>query len=288
MNSASSLFRPRRFALLRSAGFFDFRPRRVPPLLAIHLMWRLDGSLVGILTGRFAVRVDLHRPGGGIDGIQLEGTEIPAMRLLGVSNVGQARADEFRLCDSYVRGNDLIATYSVAPDDTVLLQITRHILPRDADVPTFGIETVVSMQTNLLDSRPEVNLISILPSVTTIGVGKADSWQHIEAGGPAAEAATITPDDGKSIGLFLFRLPAGRWSYAEMVYPSDFLASDLSLEQIGGGCVHISHRLLDERLEKGVIRRARLRGVFVSSDNDEATARRGFRQFSNSPPPLTT
>jgi hypothetical protein len=45
--------------------------------------------------------------------------------------------------------------------------------------------------------------------------------------------------------------------------------------------------LFPERLEKGVIRRGRLAGIFVPRDGDEEAAAHFYRQWRASPPPLT-
>ena len=50
----------------------------------------------------------------------------------------------------------------------------------------------------------------------------------------------------------------------------------------------LSHRLFAERLEKGVILRSRIRGLFVPRDHDTELAQSEYRRFAASEPPLTT
>jgi hypothetical protein len=74
------------------------------------------------------------------------------------------------------------------------------------------------------------------------------------------------------------------WSYAEMVYPGDFTESYIRRSDDGW---HTTWDLFPERLEKGVIRRARMRGVFFAGE-DLSTALAAFEHFQASPLPLTT
>ena len=48
-----------------------------------------------------------------------------------------------------------------------------------------------------------------------------------------------------------------------MVHPADFAGSELTQAEAPGGQVAIRHRLFVQRLEKGVLLRARVRGMFV-------------------------
>jgi hypothetical protein len=79
------------------------------------------------------------------------------------------------------------------------------------------------------------------------------------------------------------RLP-NRISYIEMVHPSDFRGVEFA--RVGGGVTLQSH-LFEDRLEKGVIRRGRIRSWLVPAAGDLTAAERLGHQFAHSEPPLT-
>jgi hypothetical protein len=61
--------------------------------------------------------------------------------------------------------------------------------------------------------------------------------------------------------------------------------SEYSIAEQGG---RLRHRLFVSRLEKGVILRARVRGVLVIREDDCSLAAAAYHRFVKSPPPLTT
>jgi hypothetical protein len=70
-----------------------------------------------------------------------------------------------------------------------------------------------------------------------------------------------------------------------MVHPLDFSAGAKS--GIGRPQADVRWQLFPEHLEKGVIRRGRICGWFMSVENDLETAVQLAREFVNEPPPLT-
>ena len=52
--------------------------------------------------------------------------------------------------------------------------------------------------------------------------------------------------------------------------------------------VRLTHRLFAERLEKGVILRSRIRGLFIPRSHTDELARHEYRRFAASKLPLTT
>ena len=97
---------------------------------------------------------------------------------------------------------------------------------------------------------------------------------------------SIGPESGA--GCLLFRLPDVDLSYVEMVHPADFQHDELSPGRPGGGALRIAHRLFRTSLEKGVILRARVRGVFVNRRDDAEAAAECYAAFAAADPPLGT
>jgi hypothetical protein len=89
--------------------------------------------------------------------------------------------------------------------------------------------------------------------------------------------------------LFVFRKSEQDFSYAELVHPTDFHSA-----VVNEGCGPFEEsgplraQLFPERLEKGVIRRARICGWFMPAENDLETAVTLAKRFVDEPLPLTT
>ena len=141
------------------------------------------------------------------------------------------------------------------------------------------MELVISVQTHLLDIDPALGIRSQLEVSEVLQCANT---------GPMRFELVAGPSPG-SKGPYLSRLADGRTSYLQMVHPSD------GCEMPDAGCemrdaehtVVLRHRLFPERLEKGVIRRGRLRGIFLSRHHDIEVAAACYDEFVDSSPPLT-
>jgi hypothetical protein len=116
----------------------------------------------------------------------------------------------------------------------------------------------------------------------------------------AGKFETFAPDAGEAArfeaqrpgnGCVLFRSVVDATSYVEMIHPADEAGGMLSVGGMSGEPDHTTctlHTLFASPLEKGVILRARLRGVFLPRERDTELAAEAYRQFLAAPPPLTT
>jgi hypothetical protein len=87
----------------------------------------------------------------------------------------------------------------------------------------------------------------------------------------------------------LFRLAGCNFSYAEIVHPAGAHGTKLQARPEGAGQrVQLGHRLFAERLEKGVILRARALGLWIDRAGDEDAAAQHFQAFMAAELPLTT
>ena len=68
--------------------------------------------------------------------------------------------------------------------------------------------------------------------------------------------------------------------YLEIVHPTDFCSSTIKNNST-------EWQIIDHRLEKGVIRRARMQAWWIRGDNVLNTANALYDEFSSSEPPLT-
>jgi hypothetical protein len=82
----------------------------------------------------------------------------------------------------------------------------------------------------------------------------------------------------------IIRPPGADWSYAEMAYPGDFIPLHPTSAHCPGRTAWVFE---PQFMERGVIRRLRLRGAFISRDGDVAAVRRLGASFAIEQPPLT-
>jgi hypothetical protein len=236
-------------------------------------MWQLDGTTA---TWNARFQLDLQRPGSGIV-VSNPGRDASGLCLLQVQLKKTHAAAGLKLADAYVRGRDCIATYAPLPPDQVQPQIYwRGSLNEQPGC--CGIEMVLSMQTSLLDSDPLIDVVSDLPA------GEQFAWNN-EQWQSQSSTATLSREAGHS-GLVLLQPQGGSWSYAQGVFPADYLRTETQLDQSSHQAAWASP-LFAERLEKGVIRRGRIAGWVMPRERDQELAVALWNAFCQSPPPLT-
>ena len=87
--------------------------------------------------------------------------------------------------------------------------------------------------------------------------------------------------------MILCRFPDQKLSYVEMVHPRDpALAILPSEESDNGESACWGMQMSGDYLEKGVILRRRVRGIFLPSERDEILAIEAYQQFLALAPPL--
>jgi len=236
-------------------------------------MWHLDVEhQEALLQGELAARAHMHEPELGLDRIVWRSQQLPATLLS--LKLCALQAKRAPLSDFYVRGTDVVITYGTPPSDKTLRpQIYWRSLDEDSG---RGIEFVLSIETDLLDSNPEASVSSWLPGSAAHQHTTSAGWQRITEAGQRIDTANSTP---------IVVIQNDDWLYAEMIYPSDFTQATIQRSNDGW---QTSWNLFPEHLEKGVIRRARLRGMFFSADCDLSATLEALERFQNSPLPLTT
>jgi hypothetical protein len=209
--------------------------------------------------------------------VVFRGKAFPDWRLLAPQ---LAHPDEPRLvlADCYVRGNDLIAAY-VEEREKLRREIYWRVLHAPAS-HAYGIESIVSVQTSLLHSHPQLQMASRLSSGPVARGDRGDTFDFLAG---ATGDIPCTRDDGA--GVFVLRPADADCSYVEMVHPTDFQHATVTL---AADQTSLVHSLFPESLEKGVIRRGRVRGWFVSREDDLRTAAELYAAWLAEPPPLTT
>jgi len=166
--------------------------------------------------------------------------------------------------ESYVRGSDLVSTYSQTDSRPVRVQAYWHLaelaqLPRYDDARL--IELQVSINTSLLDLRPTLDVVT----------------------------QTATPAERLSFGeaaAWLIRFADSAYTYIEIPHPRD--CARTAFAPAADGRSTLRHTLFGRKLEKGVIMRGRVRGALVPRNSDVAAAEALVDDLLHAAPPLTT
>lgn len=212
-------------------------------------MWRLDGSKARFESHSFSAVVDIAAPNQGLGALHYARGAV-AGSLLGVA-VDDLGSDEAP-SDAYVRGNDLVVAYRETDQRPFSVQVYWTIAL--ADDGSLMVDATTSIQTRQWEAYPRVTMTSTLPGSELI---------------ESDETSIVLRPDG---------LP---WSYAEVALPGDFTCAH-------DGTVSRSRWQFDGHfMERGVIRRLRVRGILLARTNDVQAAERAQVVLAAEQPPLT-
>jgi len=256
--------------------------------------WEFRQPQATLATDACSAVLNVDEPSRGIRKVRLHEHPLPG-HLLGVGAIGLATPtlDEVSVAasdvntlqrvDAYQRLGDIVASYEGGSPGEVRKQIYWRALPTRSPSALAAFELVVSLQTQLLDLYPTVEVTTTLPAHSL--------WQLAELEEPKLQQLRLKKGDrlkieaGARPSCFLVRLPGHAYSYAEMLPPADFHAAQMHFAT--SGQLQIRQHIAAGRLEKGVIRRARVRGVFLPRRRDASAAIAWYRDLLASPLPLT-
>ena len=234
-------------------------------------LWQLQGHVARLHLGPLRATIDLSRPADGLTEVCLDSRPLAGARLLAVVTAAAAAGDAGTLIDRYVRSTELVAAYEESAAGPVRVDaLWRGAAPTAAGPPVAALDLVVSVRTQRFDSRPELVVQSILPAAEALWLQDATSCEFQSLAPQGDVPLVLEPQRGP--GCLLLRLPGGQRSYAEMVHPADFQHDELRGTLACAGLVRVDHRLFARELEKGVILRARVRGVLLARRHDQRMA----------------
>ena len=246
--------------------------------------WQLSAGRAQLQSALLRLSVDLTRLRQGLHDVSYGGCALAGIRLLQLTIPGLPdHLPDASGCDAYVRGEDLVATYAT----TAHGQFTPQVYWRyRQSAAAAGLELILSMRTDRLHSDPTLTSASELPAEEILRADAAEgaAFQPLVRDADAAGRSLAA----RAPAALLFRLAGGSVSYVEMVYPGDLHGCWLDARHDPSDGWACGYRLLQENLEKGVIRRARVAGWFLPRDDDERVALSLLHEFLQSPPPLTT
>lgn len=263
--------------------------------------WQLEEQKATLLSATIEASIDLAHPERGLS-LQLPKRD-PALKLSVLGFVLGERETQRPEIDAYVRENDLIATFERAGPRPMRAQVywrwleASELTPELAAHVLLAFDVIASVNTSLLDANPSSTVCSLIESVEELlNLSKSDQdGLHAVHVGPATDrrddaVKTIGPTHPNT-GCFVTRLGTGELSWVEMVHPTDFRGSTATLSESGSlpgrGSIRLVHELFQQRLEKGVILRARVRGALVEQSRGADVAIEAYQRFSVGEPPLT-
>ena len=306
---ASSLFRPRRFASPRAAGFFV----RLPGMHTTP--WQISERTALLQTVGLAAQLNLAQTTRGLGHVVAGGKLWHAAGLLGLATTPSSTAenDENELCqesplslagdgretraaelesasepiESYLRGDDLISAYETLGRRSMHVDaLWRVVTPEPGEKFMAAVDLIVSVRTQQLDAWPEVAVQSSFPACETLRLHEVKPVRCQPLSQGPNTTVILGPNDG--VGCLLFRQAGFALSYAEMVHPADFCYDQWIQGAVKDEGSRLVHRLFRTELEKGVILRGRVRGVFVPRIDDTHLAAECYAAFAAGDPPLGT
>jgi hypothetical protein len=186
--------------------------------------------------------------------------------------------------DAYVRGRDLIARYPSGECDNVGLSLYWRLSPsatqRNGDDDVLEVEFVVSAQTETLESYPNLAVSNESPAGPCYARGSS-GWSALAARHGTSDTGGVLIAGGAAHPAVLLA-----------VYPGD-LASCRVGTDAGTARVVVDVEMIAGFLEKGVIRRGRMRAALLPASHGAADERwlelaeRHYQSLVASPLPLT-
>lgn len=249
-------------------------------------MWTADNHVRFFNAHGLQARWNIAHPDAGFDSIRWNEKSCDHLRILQCRNANSAGDPEDELIDTYLREDDLVATYVQAPKRVnrkqVYLRPAGFLYPE----PIAGIEIVFSMQTERLDGDPQLSIRSEAPTTRMHALVNpaAPQWETLD---PTEEALDLPTH--QFCGAFATELSGSEAIFAQVIDPSDFLGGRWIRQSESSNLFALSFPVFGSSLEKGVIRRGRVTGLFLPNTSGALDSLLSFYQwYRESPPMLTT
>ena len=220
--------------------------------------WQLQPDNAFLEIQSWRAELDPRAPNSGL---KIHFGSIPIGQFLKIS---PKPSHSFAIQEAYIRQNDLIVRYEQANDDLYTVQLNWRRL--ESDIPgALYLEVWISVQTSLLDTHPVIEVRSRTPDAKWRGLTLND--------------LQIEKRDSTVLG----QVTKSGVTSVIMLDPSDAHQA----RRIDDPNDEFSLKLLGDFMEKGVIRRARLRLLVVAQELSRSKMIEEFREFTDSPLPLT-
>jgi hypothetical protein len=246
-------------------------------------VWSLHGNVADLSCGKLSGRIDTSRPNAGLHDVAFDGArQMTSMLRAYRSDSRHEKSWPLPVAESYVRGNDLVASYQATDDWPFSPQLYwRANSLRAVDGVLASASLLVSVQTHLLDTIPQIAVTSQLPCDEAFLVSVSGSAQP---NAMRIDSLRTIPSANEDCCV-VSRLRDVPLSYVEIMPAGDFHAVRLLAEANEKA---FEWRLFAEFLEKGVIRRARIHAAIVPRENDIEIAAACCAVIDGLELPLTT
>jgi hypothetical protein len=214
--------------------------------------WRLDGRTAHLAGRDLSAVLDLAAPERGLAQLRFRGAPIDGW-LLGVALGSRSDAEPD---DAYVRVNDLVVVYRETSEQPFSVQVYWSV----GDAAPNGVvalDATVSIQTRQWEAYPQVSIGSAVAAGERVAID---------------DAAVLLQPRGLD------------WSYAETTHRGDFA---LQAPSASDNLLHAAWIFGDQFMERGVIRRLRVRGALVPREGDQASLTLLRTTLQAEQPPLT-
>jgi hypothetical protein len=245
--------------------------------------WRLEDKAAFLTCGPLTGNLALDDSWGGIKGLGWKGKHLESFEVLRFSF--PSFAPDTHVTDAYIRGADLVVSRSQSDK----CAIAPHFYYQLQYLPAFDaarIALVISVNTNLLNGRPDAAVRSVASDVRMFYLSRSYHYQLSPTEFQEETTYRWLRREQSSLNVVVLRHERIGVSYVEIVHPSDFESMQFRHSMLERGTLSLIFQ--KEHLEKGVIRRARVCGWFLPAQNDLAVAVELARQFIDEPLPLTT
>ena len=227
-------------------------------------MWQIEQSNASLRASNLQCEIELTSPQNGLQNTLAYQEGLATNQFIQL-NLG---LDKETVTEAYQRGNDLIALYSSQHQR----EATPHLYWRSLEQENaVGIETIISLQTDLLASRCPIHSVTKLNNT-------------LDAQALTSNQKWVDVKEAKEFRAILVQLSPAL-TYLEIVHPTDRMDTNMQRDDTS---IRWEHVVLDLQLEKGVIRRARLQSWWIQNDSEQALANKLVASFIASAPPLTT
>ena len=257
--------------------------RKEPILENGDIPWSLAEKTAKLNLEGLQAELRLATPESGLSNIKVGHEHLPGKMLQVCFVPSIVESAETAPSESYVREQDLVADYPASQHFPFRSWVYWRILPTTENPALAALESIVSTQTDLLDSHPKVAVKNSLPAIELWRLKSLEKAELKQISLSKSDTQRVHHTQGP--GCYLWRLSGDRYSYAEMIPPSDFCSTEIRRDE--QGLVSVSHQLFDRSLEKGVILRARVRGILLERGSDAVCAMNWYRDLLRSELPLT-
>lgn len=249
--------------------------------------WKLDGYRGHFQLSHAQGACDVLQPDLGVTGLAIDGSSLPRVSLLGPTLPRPVGDRDRNDVETYTRCGDLVAIYAPTASYPFRSQCYWRVGSHPLEVGGFpagaAIELVASQQTDLLDSDPRLTVCSSISAEEIFCLDRERAFKRLDL---SALPRRFSKEDFS--GCVLYRVSGVPLSYVEIVHPLDFEATSLSHTTTQeGALVRAEHVIFARRLEKGVILRSRVLGLWLPREEDERGAIAHYQAFAASEPPLT-